>query len=117
MLAVRGASQQIWMTNVRFGSKADIETRRFDVRFTPESGHRLSVSACPLCAKSGHQFGLECNGPGTLCVIMGRLHITPEVDAISFTPQARQVVVQAILAILLARVIAAILVGRRVTRR
>jgi phosphotransferase system glucose/maltose/N-acetylglucosamine-specific IIC component len=48
---------------------------------------------------------------------MGRLHITPEVDAISFTPQARQVVVQAILAILLARVIAAILIGRRVTRR
>ena len=22
--------------------------------FTPESGHRLSVSGCPLCAKSGH---------------------------------------------------------------
>jgi hypothetical protein len=24
MLTVRGASQQIWMTDVRFGSKADI---------------------------------------------------------------------------------------------
>jgi hypothetical protein len=28
MLAVRGASQQIWMTNVRFGSKADIAIPR-----------------------------------------------------------------------------------------
>src|SRR5262249_50149853 len=25
-----------------------------DVRFTPKSRHRLSVSGCPLCAKSGH---------------------------------------------------------------
>jgi hypothetical protein len=25
------------------------------IRFTPESGHRLSVSACPLCAKSRHR--------------------------------------------------------------
>jgi hypothetical protein len=103
--------------DVRFGSKADIALGPRHVRFTPKSGHCWAALGCPLSAKSGHQFGLECNGPGTLCVIMGRLHITPEVDAISFTPQARQVVVQAILAILLARVIAAILVGRRVTRR
>jgi hypothetical protein len=27
MLTVRGASQQSWMTDVRFGSKADIEVR------------------------------------------------------------------------------------------
>ena len=26
--------------------------RETDVRFTPESGHWLSVSGCPLCAKS-----------------------------------------------------------------
>ena len=37
-----------------------------------------------LCQKqTSVRFG---NGPGTLCVIMGRLHITPDVDAISFTP-------------------------------
>ena len=77
----------------------------------------IVMSALPPKTDIAHPFGLECNGPGTLWVIMGRLHITPDVDAISFTPQARQVVVQAILAILLARVIAAILVGRRVTRR
>src|SRR5262249_30590830 len=40
--------------NVRFGSKADIAVRRIDVRFTPKSGHWLSASGCPLCAKSGH---------------------------------------------------------------
>jgi hypothetical protein len=56
--------------------KADIAGRQLDVRFTP---------------KSGHQFGLEGNDPKTLYVIMGRLHITVDVDAISFTPQARQV--------------------------
>jgi hypothetical protein len=26
-----------------------------NVRFTPESGHGLSASRCPLCAISGHQ--------------------------------------------------------------
>src|SRR5262249_13403085 len=40
--------------NVRFGSKADIEARRRNVRFTPKSRHWLSVSRCPLCAKSRH---------------------------------------------------------------
>jgi len=39
--------------DVRFGSKADIEARPVNVRFTPESGRRLSVSARPLSAKSG----------------------------------------------------------------
>jgi hypothetical protein len=41
-------------THVRFGSKADIATRRLNVRFTPKSGHCLSALGCPLCAKSGH---------------------------------------------------------------
>jgi hypothetical protein len=35
-----------------FGSKADIGARLDHVRFTPKSGHWLSVSGCPLCAKS-----------------------------------------------------------------
>jgi len=42
------------LVNVRFGSKADIEVRLPDVRFTPESGHWNSVVECPLCARSGH---------------------------------------------------------------
>jgi hypothetical protein len=33
---------------VRFGSKADIEAPSSDVRFTPESGHWLSATGCPL---------------------------------------------------------------------
>ena len=40
--------------NVRFGSKADIQSKKYDVRFTPKSGHRNSVAECPLCAKSRH---------------------------------------------------------------
>src|SRR5690348_6149339 len=35
-------------------SKAEVKTFYFDVRFTLESGHRLSLSGCLLCAKSGH---------------------------------------------------------------
>jgi hypothetical protein len=37
------------------GSKADIGALPINVRFTPESGHWLSVSTCPLCAKGGHE--------------------------------------------------------------
>jgi len=33
------AWQQSLGPNVRFGSKADIQPRLIDVRFTPESGH------------------------------------------------------------------------------
>jgi hypothetical protein len=32
-----------------------------DVRFTPKSGHWLSRSGCPLCAKSGHPHPVEEN--------------------------------------------------------
>jgi hypothetical protein len=35
--------------HVRFGSKADIARCQADVRFTPKSGHRLSLPGCPLC--------------------------------------------------------------------
>ena len=48
------ASQQNESVDVRFGSKADIGVRSNDVRFTPESGHWLSLSGCPLCANRGH---------------------------------------------------------------
>jgi hypothetical protein len=37
--ALHCAPRQILAANVRFGSKADIETRPSDVRFTPKSGH------------------------------------------------------------------------------
>jgi len=52
------AWQQNQRAHVRFGSKADIQSKKHDVRFTPESGHWLSASGCPLCANSGHRFGL-----------------------------------------------------------
>src|SRR5262249_38756769 len=42
------------ISNVRFGSKADIVGYQRDVRFAPKSGHRLRVSGCLLCAKSRH---------------------------------------------------------------
>src|SRR6516165_3808843 len=48
------AAQQIQQADVRFGSKAEVKTFYFDVRFTPKSGHGNSVPRCPLCAKSGH---------------------------------------------------------------
>jgi hypothetical protein len=37
------------------GHKADIPLSRYDVRFTPGSGHWLSGSGCLLCAKSGRR--------------------------------------------------------------
>jgi hypothetical protein len=40
----RCASRQIRLLDVRFGSLADILGRLSYVRFTPESGHRLSES-------------------------------------------------------------------------
>ena len=39
--------------HVRFGSEADIEVRRPDVRLTPESGHCLARSGCLLWATFG----------------------------------------------------------------
>jgi hypothetical protein len=39
MLTVHGAAQQIWINDVRFGSKADIAAPPTNVRFTPKSGH------------------------------------------------------------------------------
>ena len=42
------AWQQSSGSNVRFGSKADIDECLGHVRFTPKSGHGLSVSGCPF---------------------------------------------------------------------
>jgi len=39
MLTVDAASRQIWIIDVRFGSKADIVGHQRDVRFTPKTGH------------------------------------------------------------------------------
>src|SRR6516225_7181456 len=48
-----GATHQLAeLPDVRFGSKADITTSPRHVRFTPESGHSLALSECPL---SQHQ--------------------------------------------------------------
>jgi hypothetical protein len=52
------ALQQPSTVHVRFGSLADIDALWDDVRFTPESGHRLVRSACPLCAISGRSTRL-----------------------------------------------------------
>jgi hypothetical protein len=41
------------MQRCRVGHGTDIATPPINVRFTPKSGHSMSVSACPLCAKSG----------------------------------------------------------------
>ena len=40
------------LTNVRFGSEADIQRRSTNVRFTPESGHRRQRLGRPLSARS-----------------------------------------------------------------
>jgi hypothetical protein len=36
------------LSNVRFGSKADIEARPADVRFTPESRHPIQTLKYPI---------------------------------------------------------------------
>jgi hypothetical protein len=45
------------LLDVRFGSKAkaDMGVGLSDVRFTPNSGHRVAALECPLCANSGHK--------------------------------------------------------------
>ncbi|MGC1960508.1 MAG: hypothetical protein WA683_23130, partial [Pseudolabrys sp.] len=42
------------VSDVRFGSKADMCNAKRHVRFTPESRHVQCNSACPLSANSGH---------------------------------------------------------------
>jgi hypothetical protein len=59
MLTVRAASQQIWMTDVCFGSKADILGGLRDVRFTPESGHFPALSRCLLWADFVAEVGCK----------------------------------------------------------
>src|SRR5262249_29619887 len=45
---------RLGISNVRFGSKADICSAKGHVRFTPESGHVQCTSLCLLWANSGH---------------------------------------------------------------
>src|SRR5262249_1648780 len=42
------AQQQSPGPNVRYGSQADILEGLCDVRFTPKSGHQITVRPCPL---------------------------------------------------------------------
>src|SRR6516225_4296364 len=42
------------LTNVRFGSEADMCSAKRHVCFTPESGHVRCNEGCPLWANSGH---------------------------------------------------------------
>jgi hypothetical protein len=42
------ARQQSWVAHVRFGSEADIRSKKRDVRFTPKSGHCRSRRIDPL---------------------------------------------------------------------
>ena len=51
-IKLRCASQQNRTAEVRSGSKADVTILNFDVRFTPESGHSLQQSECPLWANT-----------------------------------------------------------------
>src|SRR6476659_8784972 len=46
-------SREKQLAVVRFGSKADIETRQDDVRYYPKSGHCRTTLGCPLCANNG----------------------------------------------------------------
>jgi hypothetical protein len=65
MVTMHGASQQIWMTDVCFGSKADIARDRLNVRFTPKSGHWQTTVGCPLCA----DFVAEVGGDTRVAVV------------------------------------------------
>ncbi|MGB9001794.1 MAG: hypothetical protein WCC43_22175, partial [Pseudolabrys sp.] len=41
-------------TSSAFATMSLAQVNPLDVRFTPESGHVQCNSACPLCARSGH---------------------------------------------------------------
>jgi hypothetical protein len=41
--------------DVGFGSLADLNQSMFDVRYSPEGGHRHSNPACPLSARRRHR--------------------------------------------------------------
>ncbi|MGA7535417.1 MAG: hypothetical protein WBW27_26420, partial [Pseudolabrys sp.] len=48
--------KKLLISDVRFGSKADICSAKRHVRSTPESGHMQRTGECLLSANSGH-FG------------------------------------------------------------
>jgi len=43
--AIDARAEEVERPDVRFGSKADTDTRPSNVRFTPESGHRIINAA------------------------------------------------------------------------
>ena len=53
----------ITLSDVRYGSLADISERTRDVRFTPESGHDERQHRRPLSAKSGHHVAFTARLP------------------------------------------------------
>jgi hypothetical protein len=73
--------------HVRFGPLADIAGCLIDVRFTPESGHRLSALGCPLSANKGHRshwFTNSRSGHLKRVVpesLLGTIELGPEVKA------------------------------------
>jgi hypothetical protein len=48
------ATQSDPLSMSALGQKQTLKQVHANVRFTPKSRHWLSVSECPLCAKSGH---------------------------------------------------------------
>jgi hypothetical protein len=48
------------LSNVCFGSEADIEAHQTHVRFTPKSGHCRTTLGCPLWVNSGHRRSEPC---------------------------------------------------------
>jgi hypothetical protein len=52
------ASRQLGVASVRFGSKADIQRRLSDVRFTPKSGHQAGSTARFMSSRPSHTVGV-----------------------------------------------------------
>ena len=55
-IKLRGSNLKLPMSAL--GQKRTSEQVGHHVRFTPKSGHWISASKCPLCAKSGRQAAL-----------------------------------------------------------
>ena len=77
--------------NVRLGSKADIARDQLNVRFTPKSRHWLSVSRCPLCAKSGHSIATCLYKAECVIPARRRWHLRQITDEIEPSERGRHV--------------------------
>jgi hypothetical protein len=67
-------------SHVRFGSKADISECPTHVRFTPESGHCVSGSGCPLCANRDIHDWLRKPFHGRTPSALGPASVVPSCD-------------------------------------